>query len=475
MRTAGTLLALGISLYGMVLAAGQEPAGRVAQLIDQLGSSRFTERVAATQALEALGSPALDSLRYAARSPDLEIRRRAEELIGKIELRQESTRLLAGKKLRLGYRDCPVKQAWADFEKKANLSLKLIGSDLPGGEERTITLETGEVGFWEAVQRFSNALGLVPGPLFTDTTPPILHLYRSQGVALPTCYAGGLRIRALETHVPGWGRTPGVVDVPCVLEVLPEPGIAWQGLLDVRIHRAVDDRDQLLEPSLAGWENPFFDGYDDDLRWGGLRKIFPSERIDTAVPGSPPGQGQQVTVKLKLPKQPSRQIREFQGTLVGQVQTPVEAQLTIQGVLQALNQSFKANDGSVLKVGQVRRIMDGPTQIDVEYEAPLEESVLFNWGINNRRLANQLLIWRLKAAVKRVDPPLLEVQDALGRALEIVRYNEANQFNGPKVHYSATLHVLSKPGAGEPARLLLLGRRLVTVEAPFTLKDVPLP
>ena len=56
-------------------------AEEIAKLIKQLGSPKFTEREAACQRLEKIGLPALANLRQAAESKDLEVRRRARELL----------------------------------------------------------------------------------------------------------------------------------------------------------------------------------------------------------------------------------------------------------------------------------------------------------------------------------------------------------------------------------------------------------
>jgi hypothetical protein len=56
-------------------------AGRIAELVKQLGHDNFAEREAAHHALVKVGSPALDALRLAAGgSKDLEVRKRAESL-----------------------------------------------------------------------------------------------------------------------------------------------------------------------------------------------------------------------------------------------------------------------------------------------------------------------------------------------------------------------------------------------------------
>jgi hypothetical protein len=57
------------------------------KLIQDLGSSRFPVRDAASKQLEAIGEPALDTLRKAAKSsPDIETRRRIEKLVDRLEL-----------------------------------------------------------------------------------------------------------------------------------------------------------------------------------------------------------------------------------------------------------------------------------------------------------------------------------------------------------------------------------------------------
>lgn len=60
-------------------------AAAIGQLVKQLGNPSFTEREAATKALEAVGLPALDALRKAADGNDSEVGRRATRLVEIIE------------------------------------------------------------------------------------------------------------------------------------------------------------------------------------------------------------------------------------------------------------------------------------------------------------------------------------------------------------------------------------------------------
>src|SRR5262245_8272624 len=62
-------------------------AAEAQRLIRQLGSDAFEERQAATHRLDALGEPVLPTLRAALEDDDIEVRRRAGELIQRIERR----------------------------------------------------------------------------------------------------------------------------------------------------------------------------------------------------------------------------------------------------------------------------------------------------------------------------------------------------------------------------------------------------
>ncbi len=80
-------------------------AARIDRLIQQLGSDNFTERESASKALEAIGEAALPALRKAQANPDLEVRRRAGDLIRVQKQRRSAMRA----------------KAWDRFEKIGNI------------------------------------------------------------------------------------------------------------------------------------------------------------------------------------------------------------------------------------------------------------------------------------------------------------------------------------------------------------------
>src|SRR5262245_8631504 len=110
MRLGALLLLSGLLLAAPAAtfrAADQAEAPNPGRLVERLGSGEFAERQEATRALDALGEPALDALKLGLRSDDMEVRRRCEELIVRIQRRAESARIVAAKRVQLVYKDTP--------------------------------------------------------------------------------------------------------------------------------------------------------------------------------------------------------------------------------------------------------------------------------------------------------------------------------------------------------------------------------
>lgn len=179
MRTRCLLMTMlaGLALGALALAAAPSvdrvAPQDIARLIEQLGSGNFAEREEANRKLDAIGAPALEALRKAAQSNDAEVRRRAEDLVKKIEKLAENNQLLTPSRVRLVYNDTPVTEAVADLAKKSGYPLTLHDPQkkLAG---RKVTLDTGEVSFWEAVDQLCQKAGLVeagPQDLIPQPTP----------------------------------------------------------------------------------------------------------------------------------------------------------------------------------------------------------------------------------------------------------------------------------------------------------------
>jgi len=146
-------LAALVALPGWAEEKEAKKVDKTAELIKKLGSDSFDEREDATKALDAIGEPALEALKKAAKSDDPEMQKRAEELVKKISKRAETSRLLAPTKVQLKFKDTPVKDALAEFSKKSGY--QILAHD-PNNKlnDRKVTLETEEISFWEAFDKF---------------------------------------------------------------------------------------------------------------------------------------------------------------------------------------------------------------------------------------------------------------------------------------------------------------------------------
>ena len=90
------IVGLGLALLAATPAPAETAdAKKITQLIEQMGSSSFEERQKASDALDAVGEPALEALRKATKSTDAEVRKRATDLVSRIEARVESGKHLA--------------------------------------------------------------------------------------------------------------------------------------------------------------------------------------------------------------------------------------------------------------------------------------------------------------------------------------------------------------------------------------------
>jgi hypothetical protein len=377
--------------------------------------------------------------------------------------------LLAGKQIEFTYRDISVEEAWQDFSKRTGLILT-PDKDRPPDLRGIVNLKTGPVSTWAALEQFCQACGFAEsGSTATGTDGPAIVLRAGKPERLPTCYAGGVRVRALVERTPGWGQTPGVTELPVVLQIAAEPGIAWQGTLGLHIERAIDERGQALEQAASGNDadmDAFLPG--NDVRW--IMRMR-SRALEPDARGEH-GSWSRPTVRLKTAAEPSHALKEMRGTIVGRVQTPIETLVKVETVLKSEGKTFTGADGCRLKIAEITQGDDGVVKIAVEYEAAFEDGLAMIGApqrINNRFRA------RLRVQLGSTASPAIELQDAAGRVFEAARYNEASESDSTHFRYTSTIHFLPKEDFGAPSRLILTGRRTVTVELPFTLHDVPLP
>src|SRR5262249_11454573 len=147
-------------LFALPVQAEEKAATEaIATNIQNLGHPRFTVREQAARNLVQQGEPALKALKPALASPDEEIRQRAALIIKAIETRMQNAAILRAPNLRLQYENKPLDEVVADLSKKTGLAF--VVDPKVANAKRPITIDTGEVAFWEAVEKVLVAGGLV--------------------------------------------------------------------------------------------------------------------------------------------------------------------------------------------------------------------------------------------------------------------------------------------------------------------------
>jgi hypothetical protein len=172
---AALLVGLGIGMAGVLsrTASADDDTGRITKLVRDLGSKKFAIRDRAKRELETLGMEALEALRQAARSADLETSRRAGAILKKLEEKIERDNLLAPKKIRLNVKDAPVLDAVAELSRQSGYNIQILG-DRAALATRKVTLDTGDTTFWQAFDQLCQKGGLAENTTVNPYAQPVM-------------------------------------------------------------------------------------------------------------------------------------------------------------------------------------------------------------------------------------------------------------------------------------------------------------
>lgn len=518
------------ALVGLLGGAASTPADekppqkadreRIQTLIDKLGSSVFEEREAASQELEKSGPAALELLRKATKSADLEVRRRAQTLVGKVETRLLTEKMLAPKQVRVAVKDVPVPEAVAELAKLSGYPVEITG-DSKALIDRKITLDTGKTTFWAALEQLcqkadlhhlvpvqpepANAPGgrvgqggkvvinignlpkagaplpVKPNPVQPLPAGPQPEGSRSRILLAdgriperPTHLAGSVRIRA----VPDAGKANvSTGEARLVLDASAEPRLRDFGIIAAPvIEKAVDDQGQVLRmvpAPVPAPQNPnpgVFGGNGVAVVNGQV--FINGQPVGGNVPNVP--KHRSVPVLLKRGEKPARTLKELSGALIVQALTDEpEALVTVDNILKAAGTKVKGKEEHQLEVVAVEKLADGDIKIQLALQRPGGQNPLGKGAFNNVAVINgQVMINGQPLGAGGVGPSRLSPQeypkltDAKGASHAPV--------SGRELTGKTTYELIYRLPA-EPAQLVFYGQRPCTFAVPFTLKNVPLP
>jgi hypothetical protein len=300
---------------------------------------------------------------------------------------------------------------------------------------------------------------------------------------LPTIYAGAVRIRAIppnrsaglsypptpNPYVPTQPQ-PQIGERFILLDVAAEPRLEnFTVLENVFLRRAIDEHGQELThvPNPAQPSQPTY--------YEGLARrvqIYPN-------PYEQPQARRQVLVRLKPGEKTATVLKELAGTLSARVLLPPEPLVSVDNVLQAAGKTFKGTHGGSMEVVKVEKQAAGEYRVQMRLQnLPGTEQP----GI----VMNGAVVIRLQAAiapaggkVKRNVVPNQEHLPALvdehGKSYQLAYLtDEQYETNGNGTVRAVTLIYRAENGQGEPSRLVFTGRRTVTFDIPFALKNVVL-
>lgn len=317
---------------------------------------------------------------------------------------------------------------------------------------------------------------LVPGrPGYSPYAPNQVVLVDGKSKSLPVHYAGAVRIRALPagTQLPV-AKTEK--EILLGLQVSPEPRMALQSVMGVTIEKAVDDQGQSLIQAMA---NAGENGEDVIVGPGGV--IIGRARVTGRY--YPGAFGNQVAVKLQKGEKASKSLKELKGTVTGQIRMAPTEVLKVEKLLKAKGETAKAEGGS-LKVVDVTKAEDGAYTVEVKIEVPTGMQAVNPGTINPPVGAPQppQIIFPGGGGVIGGRRAMytggfngLAVYDDKGVLLPMALTKNAGFRPGANTSAEYTFVVAPQKGQGEPAKISFTGSRIVSVDIPFDLKDVPLP
>lgn len=485
MRVRSLLLTAVLTLIAARLSA-QTPTPDA--LVRQLGSENYAERENAARQLGVLGPKALEALRRAVREGDLEVQRRVRELVRRLERQVETAKFTEPTRLRLSYQGENLAQVVNDLGKKASLSIKFD----PRVKFKEITLQTEEITFWEALDRVcvaGNVQEVAPVPLpfpqdqnvpstsvmmigrramaySTDILQreplervPELRLAAGKPVALPTYTSGAIRVqvRPPGTVIPGQPREPD--DHLLVLDVALEGKVQWHRGLGVRLEKALTEKGQSLTLRTASYRPPL--GSRSGIAVNGI-PIDPE-------PDEPGPAGRLVPLRLHGGGESVTKLSELVGTVIGQVWLPIEPLVKVERILEAEGKSARGRHGGAIRVLEVEKednelrirafIEAAPRGLTAPQPLPITGRIM----VNGRSIADSQDL---------LSSGNFQLTDEKGRPFLATRAVATGRRDGVAHEYELTYGLA--PGLGTPSTFVYVDRRMMYLDIPFVLKDVPL-
>jgi|GEM_PF-6248675 len=515
---AGCGLSLGLFAAPSLAADPATPpatASDVALQIVRLADRDFRVRESATRELIRFDREARSIVWFLASSPDADLSERASRILKGIDRNRLVREFAVAPTLRLRFADVPLQVALADVERRTGIRLQEFPGDI-ADRTRRVTLDTGDVPFWDAIARFLDGCGLsvrpctgiappsespphsgpttgpdstalpapFPGPL-ADRLPPLPGL-ASLGFA-PDPTAGWLvnatlrvgdevegrasvaterpvSVRAVAARHPGSRRSvDGILSLP--LEVLRCGTLATSDIEEIHIDRAVNERGESLARHSPPVEEP------DESQ------PVPFPAINAPPLGIPVSRtavhrvadNPLMSIHLEDSRSASRRLARLEGSVmvrVSSVQSILE--IPLDAGTTAARTLGHGNNRSIELVEVIR--IDADT-IRVEVRSVELEAAPPRRGLPVGSSSNGVSGLRRSSDTGEPELPVA-FRDARDRSVEPLNEYRRDGIEDGRAFRSYRFEFSTKPGE---IRLHLRGSVSATIAIPFSLRDVELP
>jgi RNA polymerase sigma factor (sigma-70 family) len=422
--------------------------------------------------------------------------------------KQQTDELLSPTRVHLVYQDTHINDAVADFKQKSGYDLAILdlGNRL---KTRRITLDTGAVPFWKALALFCEkaevmddaATAIAPragGGSFAvagglggggvtavaEGGQPLHPIHLSDGVPnpVPTFLDGAVRVR-VPAAADGGASRPNK-DIVMSLEIVPEPKLRWQRTMAIHIDKAIDDQGQELAQSTpqnagAKAEVPV-NVVMPALNNGGAQAFTMATRNDSSN-----------KISLKKGEKKTKVIKELSGKLTAQMLGRPDPVMVVSNVMKSIGKPVEV-DGAKLEILDIGYPEEGKMSIRFALVTPQAAAPAFALqpravagalraapappvAAADRRAVEMAQVLRAGAqgGVTGVNRQEFSLVDDKGQAFPRIGSSARSEVGPGGVTMQHEYIFDTSKNKSQPSALTYSMRKPVTVEVPFTLKDVP--
>ena len=282
---------------------------------------------------------------------------------------------------------------------------------------------------------------------------------------MPTDDHSGVRVRLL--FLAEKGGVANGNEVALTLEISPQPNLrSWQRVGPVTVRKATDDQGQNLEQSA---DDPVPAGIGPGAAGGAMAVGAGLVRGVSVTNGDPSAQVDVTRIHLKAAPKPSKSLREISGTITASVLAKPQIIIAADNVLESIGKTVTRAEGGSIKVLDVSN-EENLTKIHFQIDPP-RESGLGEGTIGLSSQAGAIRMVRSGAAGADFPVGELTLLDDKGNLLP----PWGMQFHSLAATLDFVVTYQPQKSGGKPARLVYSTSKNVTINVPFTLKDVPLP